>query len=382
MGSNREQRRAQSQKLEAVGQLTVGLAHEINNKLGPILIYTQLAQMDAPNEKLARQLETIESNTLAIKEIIESLANFAHPRPPALLRFTINNALFNAVKLLKYRFESEGVELRFELDDALPPMHGDRGQLELAFLNLASNALDALHDTPNGDLLVSSDRDGDRIVVRFTDNGPGIPGELEARVLEPYFSTRGPEQGTGTGLGSAFGVVQAHGGDLALSNRPDGPGAVATVTLPIVAPEDDGGDDTGPLFAIDPERRYRILLVDDDQGTLNMVKAVFAAVPQLLFSEAPDGDQARRLLAETRFDLVLCDVKLPPGGGRDVHQFLLSRDPLAAERMVFMTGDRIGAETAAFLEESGVTCLVKPFSVAQVTRLVIDGIRSGTAGEK
>jgi two-component system NtrC family sensor kinase len=361
--------------------LTVGLAHEINNKLGPILIYTQLAQMDEPNEKLTRQLEAIESNTLAIKEIIETLANFAHPRAPAVTRFSINSALFNSVKLLKYRFESEGVELRFELDDTLPKIHGDRGQLELVFLDLAANALDAMRGMSNGDLLVSSARDGDRVVIRLADNGPGLPKEATVQLLEPFFSTRGPDAGTGTGLGSAYGAIRAHGGELTLGNREDGPGALAMVTLPLPDPAAEADDD-GAGLPLNPERQYRVLLVDDDQETLNMVRSVFAAVPQVLFSEAVDGDQARRLLGETRFDLVLCDIKLPRGGGRQLHEFITERDPLAAERMVFMTGDRIGAETTAFIEESGVTCLPKPFSVEEVTRTIIHGLGTGTAGER
>lgn len=376
-----KERAMQSQKLEAVGQLVVGLTHEINNKLGPILIYAQLAQMDATDEKLGHQLEVIESNTMAIKEIIESLANFAHPQQPSMSRFSINQSLFNTVKMLKYRFESEGADFRFDLDKELPSVYADRGQLELVILNLASNALDALRDRPDAELVVSSTLEQGQVVLRFSDNGPGVSDEMKARLFEPFFSTKELGHGTGLGLSLAYGIVRAHGGEVRVENRDSGIGVTFTVELPIVARPGEDGEAVRPLLQLDPERTCRILLVDDDQPTLNMIQAIFSGVPQLEFTSAPDGVMARRLLEETGFDLVLCDLKMPRLGGRDLYHLLLQRDPEAAGRIIFMTGDQIGPDTTRFLQETGVSCLTKPFGVEEISSRIIAGLGLKRAGE-
>ncbi len=374
-----KERAMQSQKLEAVGQLVVGLTHEINNKLGPILIYTQLAQMDEPGKKLKHQLEVIESNTLAIRDIIESLANFAHPQQQSVTRFSINQSLFNTVKMLKYRFESEGAEFRFDLDQDLPQVQADRGQLELAFLNVASNALDSLKGRRGAELVVASSREQGQVVVRFSDNGPGVSDEIKSRLFEPFFSTKELGHGTGLGLSSAYGMVRAHGGDMRVENREGGCGVTFIVELPILARPEEEED--RPALQLDPDRFYRILLVDDDQPTLNMIRAIFSGIPQLEFNSAPDGVQARRMLDETRFDLVLCDLKMPRLSGPELYQFLQQRDPEAAERIIFMTGDQIGSDTTRFLRDTGVSCLTKPFSVEEISRRIISGLGLHPVGE-
>lgn len=376
-----KERAMQSQKLEAVGQLVVGLTHEINNKLGPILIYTQLTQMDLPDEKLAQRLEVIESNTMAIKEIIESLANFAHPQQPSMTRFSINQSLFNTVKMLKYRFESEGAEFRFELDEEIPSVYADRGQLELVFLNLTSNALDALKDRQDAELLVCSSYEQGQAVVRFSDNGPGISDEMKARLFEPFFSTKELGHGTGLGLSSAYGIVRAHGGEVRVENRDGGTGVTFTVELPIIARPGEDGAMARPALMLDADRTCRILLVDDDQQTLNMIQAIFSGVPQLEFTSAPDGVMARRMLDETRFDLVLCDLKMPRLGGPDLYHLLRERDPEAAGRIIFMTGDQIGPDTTRFLKETGVSCLTKPFGVEEISSSIISGLGLDRTGE-
>lgn len=376
-----KERAMQSQKLEAVGQLVVGLTHEINNKLGPILIYTQLARMDEPDGRLSRQLEVIETNTLAIKEIIESLANFAHPQQQSMSSFSVNQSIYTTVKMLKYRFESEGTDYAFELDEDLPRVRADRGQLELVFLNLAGNALDALRDREGARLLVRSGLEQGQVVVRFTDNGPGVSDEVKERIFEPFFSTKELGHGTGLGLSAAYGIVRAHGGGMRVENNANGPGVTFTVELPIVAAEKADGDGAArPAISLEPGRTCRILLVDDDQPTLNMIRAVFSGVPQLEFTPVSDGEDARRLLDRNRYDLVLCDLKMPRLGGPDLYRFLRQRDPEAAGRIIFMTGDQIGPETTSFLSRTGVSCLTKPFSIDEISERIISGLGLDRAG--
>lgn len=382
MGNKQQDREMQSQKLEAVGQLVVGLTHEINNKLGPILIFTQLAQLDKPGKKLSHQLEVIEANTLAIKEIIESLANFAHPQQPSMTRFSINQSLFNTVKMLKFRFESEGADVRFALDEDVPAVYADRGQLELVFFNLASNALDALRGRKNAELVVRTSVEQGQVVLRFSDNGPGVSEEVKSRLFEPFFSTKKLGHGTGLGLSAAYGIVRAHGGAMRVENRADGSGATFTVELPVIAdPQDEEADGDLSALTDDPERHHRILLVDDDQPTLNMIRAIFSGVPQLEFTAVQDGAQARRLLDENpTYDLVLCDLKMPLLGGRELYEFFHQRDPEIAGRIIFMTGGHIDRETTRFLRETGAPCLTKPFSVKEISSRIISGLGLKQAG--
>jgi DNA-binding response OmpR family regulator len=159
-----------------------------------------------------------------------------------------------------------------------------------------------------------------------------------------------------------------------VENRSDGPGVTFTVELPIISLAGEDVETVRPALQFDPGRTCRILLVDDDQPTLNMIKAIFSGVPQLEFTSADDGVTARRLLEKTDFDLVLCDLKMPRLGGRDLYHLLLERDPEAAGRIIFMTGARIGPQTTRFLEETGVTCLTKPFGVREISSRIIAGL--------
>lgn len=235
----------QAQKMESLGKLAGGVAHEINTPLGVILGYSQLLQEDVPPEStLCADLQIIEKQAKVCRKIVADLLGFSRQAASAKMEMCFNNSLMEAVTLVRHTFQLDKVEIQTKLDDRLPIIYGDPEKLKQVWINLLNNARDAM---PHGGLLrVSSRLESERGVVlaTFSDTGDGIPPENLPRIFDPFFSTKSVGQGTGLGLSVSFGIIKDHGGSIrVLSPAPSmtdsnllhtaGPGAQFVIELPL-----------------------------------------------------------------------------------------------------------------------------------------------------
>jgi signal transduction histidine kinase len=241
------------QKLESIGILAAGVAHEVNNPLA--FVRANLAHLRTLVEALpkapAREGGAIVAVDLdemgevvdesidgldRIARIVESMLRFARHSDEMLRPVDLDEVLDEALRLAALRRDAS-VHVR-RTGGPVPPVLASAERLVQVMLNLLLNARQALGDRTDGVIEAESDTEGDHVVVRIRDNGPGIPPELQQRIFDPFFTTRSPDAGTGLGLSIAFDIVREHGGTLEVTSRV-GVGSCFTVRLAAVSPRQD-----------------------------------------------------------------------------------------------------------------------------------------------
>lgn len=227
-----EEQLRRSQRLEALGQMAGGIAHDVNNFLGAVLAQIQLAGSHASMEPaIKRHLIKAEETVTRCGEIMRSLLTFGKPAKPEVRRVDLNSLVNRAAELLDHA-RGKGIHVRLHLMEGMPPIWGDPVQLEQVIVNLGLNGRDAM---PSGGTLTFSTgclSDG-QLFLRVSDTGTGMPPEVVERIFEPFFTTK-DELGTGLGLSMVFAIVQAHGGLIEVDSQ-SGRGSVFTVRLPVVS---------------------------------------------------------------------------------------------------------------------------------------------------
>jgi signal transduction histidine kinase len=226
----------QSAKLAAIGELAASVAHEINNPLTVILGNSGLLLQQLPSDSPAyRKVDAIEAEATRAGRIVRDLLNFARRREPKRESVALHELLDRAIELLSPKLASGHVEVERVFDQSIPPIAGDRDQLTQVFLNLMTNAADAMGKGGRLVLQTGIDHgeDGQRMIsVSVSDTGQGIPPEHLARIFEPFYTTKAEGHGTGLGLSVSLGIVQAHGGAIDMESKP-GHGTTARVKLPV-----------------------------------------------------------------------------------------------------------------------------------------------------
>ena len=229
-----EQRLVQADKLSSIGLLAAGVAHEVNTPLAVISTYAQmLAKQVAEDSQKSLILEKIAKQTFRASEIVNSLLNFSRTSTTSYGEVNVNRVVQETLSLLEHQLQKAGIQVKTELDSALPSVHGNPGKLQQVFLNLFLNARDAM--ISGGALEVRSWADNGRAKIEVADTGPGIAPEHVHRIYDPFFTTKAARKGTGLGLSVTYGIIQEHGGSIEVSNRRTG-GATFRVELPLAVP--------------------------------------------------------------------------------------------------------------------------------------------------
>lgn len=220
-----------TEKLSALGRMAAGIAHEINNPLSGILLFSSNLRKKVPEEGPLREgLDIIIQETIRCRTIIQDLLEFARDREPRKGRANVNDIMEKALGLLENEFRLHHISIRKELSRDLPPTMVDVNQIQQVFINLLLNAVEAIQES--GIITIQTGLDDDRrsIKVEIKDTGCGIPPENLQKVFEPFFSTK--TKGTGLGLAVSYGIVHNHQGDIQVFSRP-GEGASFVVQLPL-----------------------------------------------------------------------------------------------------------------------------------------------------
>ena len=233
----------QSDKLAALGKMAAGVAHEINNPLAVILQKTGwmedlLAEEDFKDsknlEELKISIKKIEEHVERARKVVHNMLGFARRMEPRLEDVDVNETLKQTISILDNYARINNIEIRTDLAQDLPIIASDQAQLQQVFLNLISNAIDAIGK--EGLIAVRSGRSGQELQVRISDNGRGIPEELQKKVFDPFFTTKEKEKGTGLGLWISYSIIEKMGGAIDLKSK-SGEGTTFTVKLPIIIPE-------------------------------------------------------------------------------------------------------------------------------------------------
>ena len=221
----------QREKLASLGQLVAGAAHEINNPLTAILGYSDLMAGNTTLEPAQISMaHKIGQQARRTRELVSGLLRFAQQSPEEKSVINIGSLLQRALQMEMLRLESKQIRLQSSVTTDLPPVWGNTNHLFQCFLEIIHNAMDALEEVGGGTLAVSARRDGNEVLIEFSDSGPGMRDPK--RVFDPFYTTKPVGKGTGLGLSATFGVVQDHQGQISCHNRPEG-GAVFVLRFPV-----------------------------------------------------------------------------------------------------------------------------------------------------
>jgi two-component system NtrC family sensor kinase len=223
-----------SYKLALLGLLVSGVAHEINNPLTGIITYTEILRMKVMNEEIKRDLKKILDSAERCKKIIENLLTFSRQRIPSKTLESINDLIDRTIDLRIYWLRKNNIEIVKEYGE-VPTILVDSQQLQLAILNIILNAEQAigLQNTDNGMVTfkTSFDNKNQKLIIKISDNGPGIPQDIISKIFDPFFTTKSTGNGTGLGLSISHGIIAEHGGNIGAESS-EGKGATFFIELP------------------------------------------------------------------------------------------------------------------------------------------------------
>ncbi len=362
--------RIQSDKLADMGTLLAGVAHELNNPLTVVTGYSGILRRALGDGPHAERVDKIATAAHRCVRIVQNFLALARHHPPERQQVRLNQIVREAVELLAYPLRVDNVTVQLDLADDLPALWADSHQLHQVIVNLITNAHQAMHGGESARRLTIRTRSealGCQVLLEVADTGPGIPDEVLARIFEPFFTTKPVGQGTGLGLSLCQGIVETHGGSLRVDSEP-GQGATFRITLPVVAaPPGEAADASAPIGIL--PSGCRILIVDDEPDVAGVLVDLLRADGGEI-EAVPDGAAALEKIQAGKYDLVLCDVRMPKLDGPGLYRALDQSNPTLLERFVFLTGDTLNPDSLAFVQQTGAPCINKPFDLDEVKRVV------------
>lgn len=359
----------QSEKLAGIGEFVAGVTHELNNPLTTVIGFAELLQRADLSPQHQRYLDHIVKGAHRSHKIVQSLLSFARQHKPERKLVKLHDLIEATIEILAYQLRTSNIQVTTRFDPNLPKVMADAHQIQQVFLNILNNARQAIEGfRPKGSIMITTEGVGDTICVVIQDDGPGISPENLKKIFNPFFTTKEVGKGTGLGLSLCYGIIQEHGGKIEVRSNP-GEGAAFTIILPVAIEAEQPssepravGDKTA-VFCNGAGKR--ILVVDDEEGILTLVREAFAANGFEL-DMARDGETALRLLREKDYDVIICDWRMPGLNGQQIYERLAAFKPELASRLIFVTGDVISKGVQAFMRQCGNTCLSKPFSLQEI----------------
>ncbi len=360
----------QSSKLAAVGTFAAGIAHEFNNLLGGMLGYAQLGLLSPDDETKNESLKVVVDACRRGKSITGSLLTFSRRQEPRRELADLYDAINGTLILMEIELRKHHVQIVRDINP-VPLTICDAGQISQVFLNLLTNARDAmrpdggtLHVTLNGDAQTG-------IILSVRDSGMGIPDHLREKIFEPFFTTKGAlggsaTPGTGLGLSVSYGIVQSHGGSFKVVSAV-GRGTTMTIRLPVIATPEAAA----ALAEAEAEPAelpsLRILLADDDLAIQRSLKRLLEQIGHSVSSYG-NGQSALDAYKAGAFNIVISDLDMPGMGGLELLRALRAYD--AEVRVLILTGQTTSAQQSETMRLGAAAVLRKPFELEEMLRAI------------
>ena len=365
----------QAEKMAALGQTISGVAHELNNPLATILSWAERLAERNLDETSRRGVEVILGESERAARIVRNLLTFARKRQSTRSMIDLNQVVRETLALRAYEQRLTNIDVVSALASGLPPVFADPHQIQQVLLNLVINAEQAmLTANGRGSLVLRTWHDvaHNAVILQVSDDGPGVPTEVRSKIFDPFFTTKEVGKGTGLGLTVAYAIVQEHGGSIRVESPASG-GASFTVQFPVSSVEHAARPRASTGSTENSLDGASVLLVEDERA---LATAVVEALTEagLHVEHAGDGEEALTRVRQNRYDVVICDLKMPRVDGMTLYRAIATASPSLARRVIFVTGAVAGPEAERFLEESGCRWLSKPFRLADLLRNVREAL--------
>lgn len=371
--SQQREKLYQSERLSALGSLLAGVAHELNNPLSVVVAQATLLEEIATDAGTIKRGARIRGAAERCARIVKTFLAMARQRPPSRSAVNLNDLVEAALELLGYGLRTADLKVTTDLAPDLPVLSADPDQLSQVITNLIVNAQQALADREGPrllDIVTRFDSRTGMVRLSVSDNGPGVPSALRARIFEPFFTTKAVGMGTGIGLSVCYGIVASHRGTIEVGDSPAG-GAAFIVLLPA------GGEvataTADRTSAPVPPIGRRILVVDDEPAVAEALADILAGNGYRI-DVAASGTAALAMVAADDYDAMVSDVRMPDMDGMVLYRGLRDIRPELAGRLVMVTGDTLSPSVEAFLAETGLPCIEKPFTPTEIRRIVAEAI--------
>lgn len=358
-----------TERFATLGELLADVAHELNNRIAPMLIYAQMLREQGNDQDAEKRLRIIEESATGSKEILESLLNYSRPGPAEHTRVNLNQTLQNTLTLAEYKLQNKRIELSLELSPDLPPAIVNEKQIAQVFLNVINNAIDAIGEM-GGRLEIKSACDRGKAKFVISDSGPGVSEEIALKIFDPFFTTK--EKGTGLGLSISKSYLEEHHGSIYLDSNCS-LGATFVIELPVTVAKNEVAHDRYPSPE-SSDNAARILVVDDDSAIRDVIRDVLGPGYDVQF--AADGQDAARKIRDDAFDLIVVDYHMPGFDGKQLYEWITNNRPTLKRRIVFSTADIYHKEIRDFIEGTGCQCLSKPFSTIDLRKIVSEALKA------
>ena len=361
----------QAQKVEAIGRLAGGVAHDLNNLLSPIIGYGEILLLDSKHDDKTREsISQIVKAGLRARDLVSQLLAFSRKQTLEYKPVDLNATITGFEKLIR-RTIREDIEIEIILAPSVRTIQADTGQIEQVIMNLVVNAQDAMPDggkltIETGEVFLDEEytnvhrgvKPGEYAVLAISDTGHGIDTETREKIFDPFFSTKG-ENGTGLGLATVYGIVTQHGGNILIYSEPDH-GTTFKVYLPI--PKDartESEAEKKPITNLNGTEN--ILLVEDNEQVRDLVETVLKRYGYTILA-ASSGEDALKIMEtdSSRLDLLLTDVVMPGLNGRELFEIAVKRHPDI--KVLYMSGYTENVIAHRGVLDEGILFIQKPFT--------------------
>jgi len=375
-----EHRLIQKEKSAMLDSLVGGIAHEINNKLAPIIGFSELllAQLkrDQPPEKLMRYCGMIRDSAMDSAKIIRQLLQLSRPVTAEHTVCDLRELVREVIAFIDFRIREIGCEVIMDLPQQPALIRADGTQIKQVLINLTLNALDAMKNAQPRQLRFSVAELDDKIALKVADTGQGIKPEHLNHIFDPFFTTKSAERGTGLGLSVCLSILKQHGGEISVKSQWN-VGSEFEVTLPkTFMPEQQYfsaktrvvDNKNGVTGEHSEASRRRVLVVDDEDFITAMIQEVLRSDMNCSVERVTNGLRAVTRLQQTDFDMVISDVRMPELDGFGLFEWLQEHRPGLTGRFLFITGDAGSLDLNQKLESLGAPVLRKPFNMEMLLR--------------
>jgi PAS domain S-box-containing protein len=353
-------------RLAAVGEMAAGIAHEINNPLTGVIGFSQLLleKQNIP-EDIKEDIRVIADGSRRVADIVKRLLTFARQTKPVKTLVNLNELIENTLKLRDYVLKTANIEVVTRFDPELPWSIVDPGQLQQVFLNLIVNAEQEMKKAHGkGTLTITTEKKENNISVSFKDDGPGITKENLVHLFEPFFTTKAIGEGTGLGLSLSRSIILEHNGTLNVESM-SGHGATFVVELPIIEALPSEAVTSTLATKVEPAaiKKGKILVVDDEPGVRALLEKVLTQSGHSVDTIGDASKAIDKLDAGVIYDVILTDIRMPGMNGTEMYSHILEKTPEMKNRIIFITGDVMGADIKVFLTQNNLPYLAKPFDL-------------------